>query len=662
MLFFDQLKKNDPQLRAVAFIVFCGLAVLAAGLWWVQIVSAREYQAHLEMQSFRTVRIPAVRGKILDRNGYALAENRPSYNVSLYLEELREPFAKEYARMRPLKVITNSALQRWLGGGMVKTQYARLTPSQRAALTWEAREQVASNIVTQVSDWVRQPIAFDPAKFQRHYSNKLVLPFPILMNLDSNQVARFGEQSVSPIGADLEVQSVRFYPNNTTAAHVLGALQFDDSSAEGEEAFFSYRLPDFRGMLGIEWGYDRQLRGTAGSKSVMVNNMGYRQTETVWNQAEPGSNVVLTIDLQVQKKVEKALQVYGPNTRGAVVVMEVQSGDILAMASSPTLDPNDSLQKLSPAEQARRDDPKLRPQINRATQENYAPGSIFKTVVGLACLEAGLDPNESIHNPGFIYVGRRSVRDLAAPGQYNFRLALMHSSNTYFITNGLKTGIENIIKLGQRLHLGERTGLQTHQETAGVFPDVRKINSNWHDGDTANLCIGQGYLSVTPLQMAVMTAAIANGGKVLWPRLVERFEPQELVTGAEPFVTDSGLVRDELGVKPRNLEVVKEAMLADVQDVGGTGTKAAVPGLRIAGKTGTAQVMDPHNRVIGDTVWFASFAQCEKHCYAVVVMVEVEANSGASGGATCAPIAANIYRAILEHERAGKKDTVAEAK
>jgi penicillin-binding protein 2 len=222
----------------------------------------------------------------------------------------------------------------------------------------------------------------------------------------------------------------------------------------------------------------------------------------------------------------------------------------------------------------------------------------------------------------------------------------MHSSNTYFITNGLRAGIESIIRLGQQLHLGERYELGTRQETGGKFPTLRRISSNWYIGDSANICIGQGQMAVTPLQMAVMTAAIANGGKVLWPRLIERLEPQDLPPGAEPLTMPKGHVRDELTVKARNLQIVRDAMLADVEDPGGTGTEAFLPSIRICGKTGTAQVMDENNKVLSDNTWFASFAPYEKPRYAVIVMIE----SGQSGGKTCAPIARNIYRAIVERE------------
>ena len=200
------------------------------------------------------------------------------------------------------------------------------------------------------------------------------------------QIAIFSEQCSGPSGAELEIQSTRVYPFTNIAAHVLGSVKGDDSSAEGEEAFFSYRLSDYRGQLGVEFGYDNYLRGKAGVKSVVVNNVGYRQAENVWQAVEPGKNVVLTIDLPVQRKAERALQIYGAVTRGALVVMDVHTGDLIAMASSPTIDPNDSVQGFTLGEITRRNDKMLRPERNKATQERYAPGSIFKTIVGLACL------------------------------------------------------------------------------------------------------------------------------------------------------------------------------------------------------------------------------------------------------------------------------------
>jgi len=660
MLIFDQLKKDDPHLRLVAVVVLGGLGALLAGLWWVQVVSARDYQANLQTQSFRTVRIPAVRGKILDRNGVALAENRPTYNVSLYLQELDRAFKHAYGQQiaRARRELTQQGVEqaRKLNRKLTKEERRQfiLSMKNKELLRQKARYEVASNVVLQVSQRLRQPLWLNPTNFERHYETRLALPCPILTNINAAQIARFEEQSTSPIGVDLEVQSTRWYPFETTAAHILGHLRRDDDSKEGEEAFFSFRLPDYRGDVGVECGFDKELRGTAGAKSVLVNNEGYSQTEHVWSPAESGSNVVLTIDLRLQQAAERALQTaFGPATHGAAMVMDVQTGDILAMASAPTYNPNWYLPHLSRADSDRITE--LHAEKNRATYENYMPGSIFKTVVGMAALEAGLNPEEIIHidpnpaqpNKGHVVVSGHLFHDTAPSGDFNFARALKLSSNSYFITVGLRIGAESIIRLGQRLHFGERVGLPTRQDTPGKFPSLQRLSSGWTRVTTGNICIGQDPVWVTPLQIAVLTAAIANGGDVLWPRLVDRIEAADPTLGVPPVVVPRSQVRDRLGVSARTIKIMHDAMLGDTEDADGTGTKACVPGMRICAKTGTAQVQDVNNVKTGLTTWFASFAPYEQPRYAVVVMVE----NGASGGTTCAPVAKHIYEAILERER-----------
>ncbi|HEU6447246.1 MAG TPA: penicillin-binding transpeptidase domain-containing protein [Verrucomicrobiae bacterium] len=643
MLILDELKRNDAQLRLVAAMVALGLFVLLAGLWWVQVVSARKYQSHLETQAYRTVRVPAERGKILDREGRVLAENAPSYNLNLYLDDLGSDFRKEYAHLRPVKIVTNSPpfWKFWSRAKKVTKQRARLDSDQVDALAWQARYNVASKIASELSSDMGEPLKVDPADFKRHYATERAMSYPLLEDLDPAEIARFEEHYSSGLPVDLEMESQRVYPYGTTAAHLLGFVRKDDSSIEGEEAFFDYRLPDWRGVLGIEGGYDSYLHGHAGVESVLVNNLGYRQTANVWSAPEPGENVVLTLDLDVQRAAEQSLLAHrGPNSRAAIVVMNARNGDVLAMVSSPLINP--IYNSNSPAYLA---DEKLKPQLNRATQQNYAPGSIFKPIVGLAALEAGLDPNALVDNPGYVYVGRRHITDLAEPGQYDLKKAIVHSSNTYFITIGLRTGIDKIVRMAEKFHFGERTGLTTRQETRGIFPSLKEVNSSdWHDGDSANICIGQGAMAVTPLQMAVAYSAIANGGTVFWPRLVERIEPQDPSTGETSTDYPSGLVRDRLGVSQHSLNVLHDAMLAET--VEGTGQAAQVPGLKICGKTGTAEVMNEHNVRIDRTTWFASYAPYENPKYAVVVMVE----SGTFGGPTCAPIAHDIYEELLKKD------------
>jgi penicillin-binding protein 2 len=660
MLIFDELKKNDPQLRLVAMVLAGGLLVLLAGLWWVQIVSAREYQSHLETQSYRTVRIPAVRGKILDCNGRVLAENRPQYNLGLYFDDLRKQFDAAYglslARVRAIQEQLIAAREKQLGRTLAKVERRQfaLTPEAREQLREQARFHVASDVVMRVSERLDQPLALNEATFDRHYEIKRALPYPLLTNLDTVQIARFEEQYSGTLGVDLDLQAIRVYPFGATAGHLLGYLQRDDRSEQGEDASFSYRLPDYRGVVGLEGGFDTQLRGRAGVEAVLVNNLGYRQSENILSPSEPGHNVVLTLDLDIQQAAERSLAAHrGADARAAIVVMDVRSGDVLAMVSSPAINPD-----YSSNEPARMNDPKLRPQSNRATYENYAPGSIFKPIIGLAALEAGLDPDAIVDNPGYVYVGRRHITDLAPPGQYNLRRAIIYSCNTYFITVGLRTGIENVVRMAEKFHFGERTGLPTRQETKGIFPTLKLVQSpDWRDGDSANICIGQGEMAVTPMQMAVAYAAIANGGTVLWPRLVERIESQDPASSEAPTIFPAGVVREELGVHPRSLKILRDAMLAETEDPEGTGHAAVVPGLRICGKTGTAQVMNEHNQEIDRTTWFASFAPYENPRYAVVVMVE----SGTYGGPICAPIAHDIYEEILKRANVDAPKTLAQA-
>ena len=245
MLIFDELKKNDPQLRLVAVVLAGGLFVLLAGLWWVQIVSAREYESHLETQSYRTVRIPAVRGKILDRDGRVLAENRPRYNLSLYLDDLRRQFDAAYGAAiaagagRPETTHRRAGKKAGPAVDQGGTEAIRAHDRATEAASRTGALPGGGSVVEQVSQRLGQPLALDPATFDRHYDTRLALPYPLLPNLDDTQIARFEEQYPGGLGVDLDLQPVRTYPFGTTAAHLLGYVLRDDSSKEGEDAYAS---------------------------------------------------------------------------------------------------------------------------------------------------------------------------------------------------------------------------------------------------------------------------------------------------------------------------------------------------------------------------------------------------------------------------------------
>lgn len=670
MIVFDQLRKNDPPLRVLTLIVLAGLLILLGGLWWVQIISYHHHTENERDQSYRTVRIPAIRGKILDRNGMVLAENRPSYNVVLYIEELRTQFEEEFRRIRPMRTVTKSPpfWKRWLKVKSPKTVPARLTANEREALNAQARFNVAQRVVNKVSQAIGVAIPFTEKDFALHYTQLRALPMPIVENLDEPQLARFLECPSMPPSVDLEIEPLRYYPNGKTAAHLVGHLEKDTSSKKDEISSVNYRLTDYRGVLGLERYFDEDLRGKAGVKSVLVNNMGYRESENVWYPTEAGKNVFTTIDLPLQKAAEEALyKKVGPDVAGAVVVMDAHNGDIYALVSVPSYDPNAFIPRISTAQMAAYNDPVGKPLRNRATQENYHPGSVFKIVTALACMQAGVlnktNLDEPFYNPGYFqFPGSRAkpIGDLAPPGDYDFERAFVKSSNTYFIHFGLEAGFAALQRAGMEFQFGQSMSLPTRQNTTGNFPnpawlkEARETGLRWSDGDTANLCIGQGYLDVTPLQIAVMIAAVANGGTLVQPRLVDRIAAQpgtEDDPGPRIFPYE---LRGHTDFSPTELAIVHKAMRADVANSApgpnqGSGYRADVPGMNVCAKTGTAE-----NKVNGKQtrkdVWLASFAPMEAPRYVVIVMVE----GGVFGGTTAAPVAGEIYRFIQKREQSGE--------
>jgi penicillin-binding protein 2 len=674
MLIFDQLHKADRHLRLMSWLIAAGLAVLLGGLWWVQVVRSRQFAEDQFNQSYRTVRVPAPRGKIMDRNGVVLAENRPVYSVSLYLGDrswrqsvlAHYKAAKEAARRFGAKQRPPSTMEKvlsWFGYEPSLVQLRRLSREEETALGRAARYTVTSNIVAQLGEVLGQRLTLDATNFHKHYNQSLVLPLPILSGLDAAQVARLHERGLRMPGVDMEIQPTRVYPRGTLAAHVVGYMRKSKESAEGELAYFDYRLPDYRGVSGLEYSLDHELRGKAGGKSVQVNNLGYRQNETILSPVEAGHDITLTIDAELQAKTEYELKrAYlpgGGSVRGAAVVLDVRTGEILSLVSAPTFDPNNWVPGISHENFRAYHDTNTTPMLNRAIFGGYAPGSTFKTIVALAGLEAGtmkpqtlvrLVPNPRKAGHSICYVGKQSFDDTAPPGDYDFIRAFKKSSNTYFITNGLMVGRDAIIRMAEQLHFGERTGIPLAQDSRALLPTrewLQQRRLRWYDVDTGNLSIGQGYVTVTPLQMAVAMAAVANGGRVLWPQLVLATNSQDKIVDHSQRYPIRPHVRNQLAVSPRTFQIIHQAMLADTEDSDGSGRFSRVEGFRVCAKTGTAQIEDAGGKVVDHMTWMASFAPYEDPRYAVVVMVQ----SGKSGGDTCAPVAKGIYEALKKREK-----------
>jgi penicillin-binding protein 2 len=652
MFLFNLLKSDDRRLRVLVWIIGAGLFILLAGLWVVQIVCASRFETNSKNQALKEVGIPSIRGRILDCNGKVLAGDEPQYNAILYLEDLQDQFGDAY------KTLTR-AYGRGHPGSVQANGRVKLPAGMSRELQLEADCQVVSNITFQVSDLLQEPRILNTNAFLRHYASHPYVPFEIVPRLMPRQVAMFAEELSGQPELELETQPVRFYPNGTLAANVLGFVQREKPDSEQ----VSYALPDYEGdyegRTGVERVYDEQLRGRAGVKLVLVNSMNYRQREDMVTSNAPGADIYLTIDVQLQRAAEKELAARQPHVRGAVVVMDVRNGDILVMASAPSFDPNSYVAGLTPDEVTELNDPKYTPQLNRAIDGAYPPGSTFKIITAIACLESGLDPNEEYDSQGFYQESptARPIKDTAGAGKFNFYHAFFRSSNTYFIANGVKTGLPKILEVAKRFHLGEKTGFVLHPEVAGNIPGPAEIGSG-HRFSVPDVCIGQ-EITTTPLEMAGMISAIANGGKIYWPRLVSHsFSPE---TGKEEEICAQGRLRATVNIDPRHLELIRSAMLADTEhtpqsptgpDGAGTAYKEfhnangqpLLPNFHVAGKTGTAELKSTSPISPRRITWFDSFAPYENPRYAVIVMVE----DGSFGGPTCAPVAEKIYEAILK--------------
>jgi penicillin-binding protein 2 len=578
--------------------------------------------------------------------------------LDLYLDELRPEFRGSYRQLREQLLAsrgyTNSGpptLWSRLASKFNRKPATRwIHPNETIWLERQARYSVVSNVIAQVNAHLGTEIEKTEIEFHKHYQEKTALPFTLAENLTQGEVARLIEQGWALPGLELELLPVRRYPNGKLAAHLIGHLRRDDSFDE-EERTFNYRFRDYRGGIGLEAAYDRELRGRAGAKSILINSAGYRHRagEMMLAEPEPGHKLHTTLDIGLQSAGERALASVDPDVRGAAVVMDPHSGDVLAMASLPSFDPNQWINGVTHEEYEELLDPVFRPMVNRASYEIYAPGSIFKIVTALALMDSGILHDGNVDESSFqvrkLYtLGNRNIRDTAEPGLYNFHRAFIRSSNGYFIDYALKLGLPGLLAMGQEFQLGQRTGIGLREDSRGVFPSYDKIAAHWNRNNLADVAIGQ-QIAVTPLQMAVMVSAVANGGRVLQPRLVTRIEPAEPWMGGEIKDYPGHQVRRVLTLNPAHVAKVQEAMRADVASPDGTGRSARVAGFDICGKTGTAEVKQG-TRLVDLITWFVSYAPYDNPRYAVVVMVE----SGRSGGLTCAPVARKIYEYLKEQE------------
>jgi len=604
MIISAPFREDNPRLRALGTIIALGLIVLLVALWRVQVTHGEHYDNKQEAQSLRRIRIPAARGEIVDRNGVVLANNRPSYDIAIYLDQLGR-FSKKVD-----VVSVAQAKLRKLG-----------------------------------AELGMDPVLKD-AVVRAHYERRRPLPLPVWRDLSPETVAAFAERASTIPGADLIVMPVRQYPQGSLAAHLLGYVGKARDDDEDEIEKFYYYQPDSVGQQGVEKACDEYLRGSPGGRTIRVTPAGTVAEDLGEKQAERGGRVTLTIDVRVQRVLEDALGAVklpaGKELRGAAVVLDVRTGEVLAMASVPSFDPN-IFNPATPASVigAVMNNPSS-PMLNRAIGGRYPPGSTFKPITLLAGLNSGaISPQDTVVCTGSIQIGNwpRPFRcsNHAGHGAIDAYNAIAESCDVWFYKEGMKTGPDAIARMAGEFGLGQPTGFDVGREQSGFVPTPAwkwaRRHEKWLDGNTAQFSIGQSFLLVTPMQMACVAATFANGGTCLHPYVVKRIEASDdqIVHEGQPDV------RGHLNVKPEQLEVVRRAMLGAVQDARGTAYRAQVKGLSIAGKTGTAEYDTNHGRL--NCGWFIGFAPYDQPRIAVAVLIE----DAVSGGQTAAPVAGKVF-------------------
>ena len=628
------------RLQFLGLLFILGLGLVLGKLWLVQVAQGPEWTAKIRGSSELTVRIPSVRGEIRDRNGATLVQNRASYQVDFYLPEMVKGY-RERVGQPPL------------------TEYRSTIHGMPKDLKEpDIVKIVNSGIVPRLSelDLARN---YNAGQLQRHYRTNTEVPFSYLKDIDFETMAKFSEHDVGLPGVDIAIKPVRSYVYGALAAHLLGYVGAPDDTNKEEARKYTFYQADVEGKTNIEKTMDEYLKGKPGVRYMRRNAKG--QIDGVLREEAPkaGANVDLTIDARIQMIVEEALRAVG---RGAAVVVDPNNGDILAMATVPSFNPNTFIPSIKAKDWDELRKAPADPLINRAVSA-FPPGSTFKLLTALAGLRKGLGNARYDCGGGVAYGDHFFKCHIADKGGTHGTLglndAIKVSCNSYFYQLGNAAGINAIDDTCDTLGLGKATGVEITGEQPGVLPgpDWMRIhypNERWTSAYTANVSIGQGYVLVSPLQMAMVYAALANGGVAYQPRLVKSVVGADgkpiLNEKGQPVVSPNPKVRGDLrfDVGSAQIEQARRAMLSVVNE-GGTGGRARLANILVAGKTGSAQAMTDGK---SDTIaWFACFAPYQSPKYTVAVMVQ----GGKGGGAVAAPIANRILDRIFAME-AGKFD------
>ena len=607
----EDQKTLQERIDVVVWAVVAAFLVLASSFWYVQVTQAEKYRDLADANALRDVTVRAQRGLILDRKGRVLAENQPSHTLVLRRNDLSQGMRRDATHLPRLSRFVATVL------ALSESEVKRRIDKGRSAP-------------------VNQPLTI---------AEDLTIP----------QVAAIEAGKLTFPALSVESTASRSYPNGTIGAHVLGYMS--EATAPELKRRPELKMGDLVGRRGVELVYDTELRGSDGAKFIVVDSHGRVKEEYDKLSLEPqrGQNIYLTIDLDLQRKAE---QYFIENEMvGSCVVLDPRNGEVLVLVSSPAYDPNVFSKRFTSTVWKTILSNPFRIEVNRSIQGLYSPGSVFKIVMGMAGLEAGvIDETTTFHCSGSeSFYGRRfRCWNRHGHGSVNLEEAIKVSCDVFFYNLGSKLGVNRIADYSHLLTYGELTTIDLEGEKPGLVPseswarDIQK--RKWYPSETISVAIGQGPLLVTPLQVANMMASIANGGAVYQPHVLRQRQVND-EAGRPQTLTVPPKLLHQTKLRPNALKAVRNGLWRVVNESGGTGSRARVDGIDVAGKTGTVQVVAQEGWVraedlpfkFRDHAWFAAYAPKENAELVVVIFIE----HGGHGGSDAAPLARTHFETVF---------------
>jgi penicillin-binding protein 2 len=601
----------EIRLWPIVGVVLAIFVLFVFRLFQLQILQGEALASRSQANYVRTVRLEAQRGAIVDREGRTLAASRPAYGIDLIPNEIRN---------------------RWR--------------------TYSVLGAVLGRDPVEIDERVGQP------RGRRRFQ-----PVSLSKDLTSVERAQIAAHRYAMPGVELYRKPLREYVYGKMAAQLFGTIGEIGTAELERNAFEGYRSGETIGKTGVEARNETHLRGRAGGVNLIVDVAGREIEEIDRLEPSPGGRLVLTIDLDLQQAAESAFRSEDPeqpDRMGALVALDPRTGDVLALVSAPSYDANAFAGGIDRDSWRELNEDEWRPLGNRAIAGVYPPGSTYKAIVAAAGLaEKLVDSTTVVTCPGYYRLGRRTYRcwKRGGHGPVDLEAALMRSCDVYFYELGRKLGVETLARYARMFGLGSPTGIELNGEVGGLVPTPewkqRVRGERWIEGETISLSIGQGANLTTPIQLAVAYAAIANGGTLIEPRIVLRRETWdgEVVERVEPRIVQENIIA------PAILDMVTRGLERVVMDPKGTGSRARVPGITVAGKSGTTQVvsldfvegLEPEEIPIRyrDHALFASFAPVESP---EIVVVAVAEHSGGGGGSVAAPMVQKVLARYFEKQ------------